>query len=241
MIWNFCLLSERDKASAMLFIFPGICSAFNMILYCKDSETRFLTRVCLFTDSTGGRDKGFGIYFQGKWAQGCWPKEWANNGILADITFLELFPVVISVHIWGIHLKNKKDNQTFRSSRISCDTRILWWGLVTLHVAFIRRRLNALPGATTWHAKFNRPRRDCKSRRDTFRSVVLYLKNFQPLFIGSQKFVPVIHIFCIIWMIFCLMVMQTLHVVMKHWKHFKMFANSIVNAWIPHRTRTRDQ
>jgi hypothetical protein len=57
------------------------------------------------------------------------------------------------------------------------------------------------------------------------RSVVLYLKNFQPLFIGSQKFVPVIHIFCIIWMIFCLVVMQTLHVVMKHWKHFKMFAN----------------
>jgi hypothetical protein len=34
------------------------------------------------------------------------------------------------------------------------------------------------------------------------RSVVLYLKNFQPLFIGSQKFVPVIHIFCIIWMFF---------------------------------------
>jgi hypothetical protein len=27
------------------------------------------------------------IYFQGKWAQGCWPKEWADNGILADITF----------------------------------------------------------------------------------------------------------------------------------------------------------
>jgi hypothetical protein len=38
------------------------------------------------------------------------------KGILADITFLELFPVVISVHIWGIHLKNKRiifnvDNQ----------------------------------------------------------------------------------------------------------------------------------
>jgi hypothetical protein len=55
------------------------------------------------------------------------------------------------------------------------------------------------------------------------RSVVLYLKIFQPLFIGSQKFVPVIQIFCIIWMIFCLVV--TLHVVTKHWKHFKMFAN----------------
>jgi hypothetical protein len=29
---------------------------------------------CLFTESAGGRDKGFGIYFQGKWAQVCWPK-----------------------------------------------------------------------------------------------------------------------------------------------------------------------
>ena len=29
----------------------------------------------------------FLFYFQGKWAQGCWPKEWADNGILADITF----------------------------------------------------------------------------------------------------------------------------------------------------------
>ena len=72
--------------------------------------------ICLFMDSAGGRDKEFGIYFQGKWVQGCWPKEWANNGVLADITFLELFPVVISVHIGGIHLKNKRiilnvDNQ----------------------------------------------------------------------------------------------------------------------------------
>ena len=72
--------------------------------------------ISLFTDSAGGRDKGFDIYFQGKWAQGYWPKEWADNGILADITFLELFPVVISVHIGGIHLKNKRiilnvDNQ----------------------------------------------------------------------------------------------------------------------------------
>ena len=46
----------------------------------------------LFTDSAGGQNKGFGIYFQGRWAQKCWPEEWAENGILTDITFLELFP-----------------------------------------------------------------------------------------------------------------------------------------------------
>jgi hypothetical protein len=52
--------------------------------------------ICLFTDSAGGRDKGFGIYFQGKWAQGCWPKEWANNGILADIQ--NAFPRATTLH-----------------------------------------------------------------------------------------------------------------------------------------------
>ena len=42
----------------------------------------------LFTDSAGGHNKGFGIYFQGKWAHSCWPKEWEVNGTLKDITFL---------------------------------------------------------------------------------------------------------------------------------------------------------
>ena len=33
----------------------------------------------LFTDSAGGQNKGFGIYFQGRWAQKCWPEEWAKT------------------------------------------------------------------------------------------------------------------------------------------------------------------
>ena len=53
----------------------------------------------LVTDSAGGRNKGFGIYFQGKWAQSCWPKYWIENGTLRDITFLELFLVVVSICI----------------------------------------------------------------------------------------------------------------------------------------------
>ena len=62
----------------------------------------------LFTDSAGGQNRGFGIYFQGKWVQKCWPKEWEEMGILKDITFLELFPVVVALCIWGEQLKNKK-------------------------------------------------------------------------------------------------------------------------------------
>ena len=70
----------------------------------------------LFTDSAAGKGKGFVIYFEGKWAQARWPSNWENTEILNDITFLELFPVVVAVNIWGPHLKNKKilfhvDNQ----------------------------------------------------------------------------------------------------------------------------------
>ena len=56
----------------------------------------------LFTDSAG-------IYFQGKWAQKCWPKEWEEMGILKDITFLQLFPVVVALCIWGEQLKKQEN------------------------------------------------------------------------------------------------------------------------------------
>jgi hypothetical protein len=99
-----------------LKVWLSFLSDYNGITVMLDNVWTSNETICLLTDSAGGRDKGFGIYVQGKWAQGCWPKEWADNGILADITFLELFLVVISVHIWGIHLKNKRiifnvDNQ----------------------------------------------------------------------------------------------------------------------------------
>ena len=62
----------------------------------------------LFTDSAGGPDLGFGAYFVGKWAQGAWPQSWVDKGITADITVLELFPLLVSLHTWGDELRNKK-------------------------------------------------------------------------------------------------------------------------------------
>jgi hypothetical protein len=32
-----------------------------------------------YTDSAGGSNRGFDIYFQGKWDQACWPKDWIDN------------------------------------------------------------------------------------------------------------------------------------------------------------------
>jgi hypothetical protein len=50
------------------------------------------------------------------WAQAVWPVQCELTGILTDITFLELFPVVVALNIWGYYLRNKKiifhvDNQ----------------------------------------------------------------------------------------------------------------------------------
>ena len=62
----------------------------------------------LFTDSAGGSNLGFLAYFAGKWAYGSWPQPWVEQGIIDDITVLELFPLLISLHIWDEHLRNKK-------------------------------------------------------------------------------------------------------------------------------------
>ena len=69
----------------------------------------------LFTDSAGSSDLGFGIYFQGHWCHGSWPKEW-DQSILRNMAFLELFPVLTALFIWGSKFANKKvlfhiDNQ----------------------------------------------------------------------------------------------------------------------------------
>jgi len=62
----------------------------------------------LFTDSAGGEGRGFGAYFSGRWAYGTWPTAWAKTDILKDITFLEYFPILVAISIWGEDLVNKK-------------------------------------------------------------------------------------------------------------------------------------
>ncbi|MEW8545793.1 MAG: reverse transcriptase domain-containing protein [Candidatus Thiodiazotropha sp.] len=62
----------------------------------------------LFTDSAGGVSLGFGASFARKWAYGAWPHSWVDLGITEDITVLELFPLLVSLHIWGEELRNKK-------------------------------------------------------------------------------------------------------------------------------------
>ena len=64
--------------------------------------------VQLYTDSAGWMGLGFWAYFAGKWTCGAWPLYWFDLGITEDITVLELFPILMSLYIWGNDLRSKK-------------------------------------------------------------------------------------------------------------------------------------
>ena len=55
----------------------------------------------LFTDAAGS--KGYGAIFGTHWLCGAWPQPWQS----LNITFLELFPIVLAVHIWGRQMANR--------------------------------------------------------------------------------------------------------------------------------------
>ena len=60
----------------------------------------------LYSNSSGGQ--GFGVYFSGHWAYSAWPEAWCLEGITSGITVLELFPILVCLHLWGSDLSRIK-------------------------------------------------------------------------------------------------------------------------------------
>lgn len=60
----------------------------------------------LFTDTA--RSVGYGTFFQGQSSAERWPAFWWEVGLLKNLVLLELFPIVLSVELWGKSLQNKK-------------------------------------------------------------------------------------------------------------------------------------
>ena len=56
----------------------------------------------LYTNAAGSI--GFGAVFGCHWLQGLWPEMWKTF----NIAFLELFPIVIAVHVWGSLMADKR-------------------------------------------------------------------------------------------------------------------------------------
>ncbi|KAJ1217678.1 hypothetical protein NDU88_005271 [Pleurodeles waltl] len=60
--------------------------------------------VQLFSDAAGST--GFGLYWEGRWCAEEWPNEWKNGG--RSIAFLELFPLIVAVCLWGTELRHTR-------------------------------------------------------------------------------------------------------------------------------------
>ena len=56
----------------------------------------------LYTDASG--TLGFGAVFRKNWCYGEWPDSWR----LRNIAFLEFYPIVLSLHLWGHEMKNRR-------------------------------------------------------------------------------------------------------------------------------------
>ena len=87
----------------------------------------------LYTDSSGNSQLGCGAYFNGHWAQFCWPSSWKDSSIMKNMSLLELVPIILALFIWVSEFRNKKvsfyiDNQALVSilnKRTSKDKQIM--------------------------------------------------------------------------------------------------------------------
>ena len=70
----------------------------SFFLFDEIGTTRVLR---LYTDSSG--KLGIGAVFGKAWLHGTWPDEWLHF----DISFLELYPIVLTAYLWGHQLSNR--------------------------------------------------------------------------------------------------------------------------------------
>ena len=73
-----------------------------------ESEWFSNSKIHLITDTAGNPDLGCGVYFAGRWAYFQWPSSWENPDDMADITFVELVPIVLSILLFKEDLHNKR-------------------------------------------------------------------------------------------------------------------------------------
>ena len=89
-----------SEAKEVLKVWLSFLSSFN-------SRPSFLVDIWhssdelnLFTDAAGSL--GFGAIFENHWCYGKWPVDWLHK----NIAFLEFYPIVLSLHLWGHLIRN---------------------------------------------------------------------------------------------------------------------------------------
>ena len=88
-----CLNREAKQDIRMWFTF---LDNFNGRAFLLSDRWDNFFRLDLYTDAAAS--KGYGAIFGKYWFGGAFPPGWKDF----NITFLELFPIVVAVHIWGL-------------------------------------------------------------------------------------------------------------------------------------------
>lgn len=60
----------------------------------------------LATDAVGST--GFGAISENHWCASAWPSGWVASGFCKNIVLLELFPVIVSLELWGLQFANRR-------------------------------------------------------------------------------------------------------------------------------------
>lgn len=105
------MIRVNQGARQDLAIWQTFFGSFNGTSVFLDNTWLSSETLKFYTDAA--KSSGFGIIFGKKWAMGKWPDSWKQR----DISFLELFPIVLGVLLWGPELRDKRilfltDNQS---------------------------------------------------------------------------------------------------------------------------------
>ena len=92
-------LSKEAKSDMAIWL--TLLDRFNGKTFFLEDKWEASPSLELFTDAAGC--KGYGAIFGRHWFCGPWPASWTS----LNIAFLELFPIVLSWHIWETLMANK--------------------------------------------------------------------------------------------------------------------------------------
>lgn len=95
------LVRVSREVKADLLIWQQIFKELNGKSFFLHDKWDNIMSLQLFTDAAGAR--GFGAVFGSHRCYGAWPKEWLGR----NIAVLECCPVVLSLPLWGDHIRDK--------------------------------------------------------------------------------------------------------------------------------------
>ncbi|XP_078356424.1 uncharacterized protein LOC144641267 [Oculina patagonica] len=85
-----------------LTIWKTFLDSFNGKSFFLEDGWASSNQLCFFTDAA--KSSGYGLIFGKQWAYGKWPDSWKDH----SISFLEFFPIVLGLSLWGEELQNKR-------------------------------------------------------------------------------------------------------------------------------------